>query len=198
MENIWTYLKRIFRESEESSPVRPFIHEEIIRGELEVQAYEEWKGSLDRHRLLNNLSDEYATYRIDARQVDKSIDFLDTPSMKGFVLHGRSGKYKRRDMIFLFDYLKEKVLQNSYTSYMSDRRTYKRDKQMETKERHYLKPRVQLDNKEKINQQFGNIRIELLYKDDVLINLQFSATGYSDHLFKDAADFKDLMSLLAG
>ncbi len=196
MENIWAYIKRMFRETEESSPVRPYVHEELVRTEPEQIVYEQWKNSLDRRRMLNNLSDEYATHQIDAVQVDHAMDFLDTPSMKGFVIHTKTGKYEQQDLVFLFDYLKEKVLQNGYTNYMSDRRIYQRGKGMEMVERHYLKPRTLLQENKKINQRFGNVRIELLYRNDALINLQFSATGYSDHLFKDASDFKDLMSLL--
>ena len=196
MQNIWTYLKNIFREVEESSSIRPFIHETIERSEAEQKAYMDWKENLGRHRMMNSLGDEYATHRIDPKKVDRALDFLDTPSMKGFVIHASIGQYKRAELTYMLDYLKERVLTANYRVYVSDRRIYNRDGQREMVERHYLKPKTQVNDNEQINQRYGNIRIELMTRDDVPINLKFSATGYSDRLFEEAEDFRVLMSIL--
>lgn len=198
MQNIWTYLKNIFNEAEESSPSRPFIHETITRSETEQKAYMDWKENLERHRLVNRLGDEYATHRIDPEKVDRALDFLDTPSMKGFVIHAPIGNYTLAELKYLMDYLKERTLTADYRIYLSDRRIYQRNKKQETVERHYLKPKTTVNDNEQINQRFGNIRIELMSRNDEAVNLKFSATGYSDRLFEEAEDFRVLMSILTG
>lgn len=195
---IWSYIKNLFNEADESSPIRPFIHETIERGELELAAYENWKSDLARNRFVNSLGDEYATYRIDPSKVDRSLDFLDTPSMKGFVIHASIGKYKLVELKHLLDYLKERVLTANYYVYVSDRRIYNRDGKNEMIERHYLKPKAKMSENELFSQGYGNVRIELKCQNDLPINLKFSATGYSDRLFEETEDFRILMSILTG
>ena len=65
---------------------------------------------------------------------------------------------------------------------------------METVQRHYLKPKPNFQREGKINQQFGNITIEFDLRDDKPHYLKFQATSYTDHLFEDAKEFKELMS----
>ena len=195
---IWSYIKNLFRDVEESSHVRPYIHETIERGLSELEDYEAWKSDLARHRLMNNLGDEYATHRIDPSKVDRSLDFLDTPSTKGFVIHASIGGYKLKELRHLLDYLKEQVLTTDYKTYVSDRRIYNRNGKNEMIERHYLKPKVKVTENEQITQKYGNIRIELKCQNDVPITLKFSATGYYDRLFEEAEDFRILMSVLTG
>jgi len=193
---IWSYIKNLFRDVEESSHVRPYIHEVLERSMPELEDYEMWKSDLARHRLMNSLGDEYATHRIDPSKVDRSLDFLETPSMKGFVIHASIGGYKLGELRHLLDYLKERVLTIDYKTYVSDRRIYNRDGKNEMVERHYLKPKAKVTENEQITQKYGNIRIELKCQNDVPINLKFSATGYHDSLFEEAEDFRVLMSVL--
>mgnify|MGYP000034909287 CR=1 FL=1 len=195
---IWSYIKGLFREVEESSHTRPYIHETIERSESELQKYEAWKADLARHRLMNSLGDEYATHQIDPSKVDRSLDFLDTPSMKGFVIHASIGAYQLAELRHLLDYLKERVLTANYYVYVSDRRIYNRDGKNEMIERHYLKPKAKVSENELFSQRFGNVRIELKCQNDAPINLKFSATGYSDSLFEEAEDFRILMNILTG
>jgi len=195
---IWSYIKNLFRDVEASSHVRPYIHETLERGTSALADYEAWKSDLARHRLMNSLGDEYATHRIDPSKVDRSLDFLDTPSMKGFVIHASIGSYDLKELRHLLDYLKERVLTADYKIYVSDRRIYNRNGKNEMVERHYLKPKAKLNENEQITQKYGNIRIELKCQNDVPINLKFSATGYHDRLFEEAEDFRVLMSILTG
>ena len=195
---IWSYIKNLFQDVEQSSHTRPYIHETLERSDSELEAYDAWKSDLARHRLINGLGDEYATHRIDPSKVDRSLDFLDTPSMKGFVIHASIGGYQLKELRYLLDYLKERVLSIEYKIYVSDRRIYNRNGKNEMVERHYLKPKVQLTENEQITQKYGNIRIELKCQNDVPINLKFSATGYHDRLFEETEDFRVLMAVLTG
>jgi len=199
MDKLWSYFKNLFQQAEESSPSKPLIHEMITRSDEEREDYEFWKNTLVRRRLLDWLNEQYATYRVNHERVDEAVDFLDTPSSKGFVVHFNQTRYSQRDVTHFFDYLKEKVLSMSYRTQISDLRTYNRAGWVESIQRHYLKPGLSIrqpGEDGKFTQKFGNIMIELELRDDTVHNLRFRATVYKDRLFKEPAAFKDLMLAL--
>jgi len=193
----WKKIKNIFQAAEESSSINPTIHELIKRTPEEIKNYELWKNTLASRRLTDWLQNEYITFLTSPNNVDKSIDFLNTPSSKGFVIHFSRTQYRLDEITFFFDFLKEKVNELSYRTYVSDTRTYPKNDFVETIQRHYLKPSLYLKAKgQKTQQAFGNINIELLLKNDKVVNLKFSATSYSDHMFEDADDFDELMKAI--
>ena len=195
MASFWKKIKDIFQSAEESSSINPTIHEVIQRSEEELINYEHWKNSLSSRRLMDWLFNEYVTFLSTPRNIDPAIDFLRTPSSKGFVIHFSKTNYRLGEITHLFDFLKEKVKQLPYRSYVSDTRSYPKNSFVETIHRHYLKPSLKLKIAgEKADQAFGNISIELLLRNDKVVNLKFSATSYRDHLFHEAGDFDDLMN----
>lgn len=194
MSDFWKKIKSVFSSAEVSSPINPTIHELIKRSEKELAEYEQWKQSLAARRLMDWIKNEYFTYLTSPKNIDRSIDFLNTTSKKGFVIHFSNMQYRIDEITFLFDYLKEKVKELAYRSYVSDTRTYPKNDFVETIHRHYLKPSLKLKVAgEKAGQAFGNITIEMLLKNDKIVNLKFSATTYRDHQFREAGDFNDLM-----
>lgn len=193
MADFWDYIRDLLRSSEESSPSRPAEHELITRTEEEKKDFDLWKRTLIRRRLQDWLSDQYAIFRVDPDRIDEALDFLDTPSSKGFVVHFNQTQYSHRDVTHFFDLLKEKVLELDYRPQISDTRTYSRASWVETIQRHYLKPRPFVKNEGKFRQLFGNIMIELELRNEEIHNLRFRATSYNDHQFQDARDFKLLM-----
>jgi hypothetical protein len=193
MKDVWEYLKGLFQKEEESSASNPYLHGQIERTEEEEAAFEAWKGSLEHRRLIDWLDNQYAVWQVLPDDTDPAVDFLNTPSSKGFALHLHKTAYRKEEAVFLLDYLKEQVQKLNYKSQMSDTRTWTQKNWVETVERHYLKPRTFLEAEKKINQRFGNITIELTFRNDQPHVLKFRATGYSDRLYAEAADFKDLM-----
>lgn len=196
MANIWDKVRNLFREAEQSTPAHPTVHELIERDEPELTDYEDWKKTLAKQRLLNWLVDQYAVFRGDGR-VDRAIDFLNTPSSKGFVIHFHDTNYSRREVTHFFHYLKERVQSLGYRVQISDRRIFPRSTWVETQERHYLKPRNKYVKGEPIDQKFGNITIELESRDDVVRNLRLRATSYRDALYAEAGSFPALMMALS-
>lgn len=197
MDKLWSYFKNLFQQAEQSSPSQPLIHELIERSEAEMEDYAFWKKTLVLRRLLDWLNEQYAAYRLRPESTDEALDFLNTPSSKGFVIHFSETGYSRRDATFFFDYLRERVLSLQYRTQVSDRRSYQRHAWVETIERHYLKPgitlRANLREGEPFAQHFGNIMVELELRDDKVHNLRFRATTYNDRLFQEPAEFKELM-----
>lgn len=196
MPNFWRRILGLAEQVEQSSPHTPIIHELIQRSEEEQADYTQWKSSFVLRRLLDWLSDQYAVSRVAPDDVDEALDFLDTPSSQGFVIHFHKTRYARREITHFFDYLKERVKTLDYRTQLSDTRTYNRPNWVETTEKHYLKPRTDYEEGEKIDQQFGNITIELEVRDEVVHNLRFRATHYRDHLYQAPRPFETLMQVL--
>ncbi len=196
MSDIWSYVKQLFKKSEESSSSNPFIHEVIKRKEEEKEDYIRWKKSLIKRRLIDWIRDQYAVYQVNPDHLDQSIDFLNTPSSNGFVIYFNQTNYNKEEITHLFDYMKEQVLQLNYKTYVSDRRIYNKKDWVENIDRHYLKPKPNFMANEKLNQQFGNITIELLLRNENVVNLKFSATHYQDSKYKEVAEFSQLIQHL--
>lgn len=195
MSNFWDQIKAAFKSAEESNPNEPVIHELIERSERELLDYDRWKRTLARRRLLDWLVDQYAVFQMKGR-LDKSIAFLDTPSSKGFVVHFHQTQYSKQEVVHFFDYLKERVLELNYRPQISDRRIFNRRDWVEMQERHYVKPRNTYEKGIEIDQRFGNIMIELEYRNDQVYNLRLRATRYSDSLYNEGESFRSLMVAL--
>lgn len=196
MAKLWDYIKQLFQEAEQSSASQPVVHEMIKRSPAEREDYLQWREGLIRRRLIDWLRDQYAIFQVLPDDIDEALDFLNTPSSKGFVVHFYKTNYSRREVIHFFDYLKEQVLALNYRTQISDSRTYNKPDWVETTERHYLKPRPNFEAGKKSKQAFGNVMIEVEIRDDKVRNLRFRATVYKDHQFEEAEDFKDLMQAL--
>lgn len=195
MANIWQQIRGLFQAAEASSPSQPAIHRLIERSQEEQQDYDFWKDTLVCDRLMNWISSQYAIYLVDEEAIDEGLDFLNTPSSKGFAVHFYRTQYSNRDVIHLLDHLKNRVQASlNYRKQISDMRTYNRPNWVESTQRHYLKPRLNFESDQALDQQFGNILIELVFRNDKPYQLKFQTTTYSDRQFAKAGTFKDLMN----
>lgn len=200
--DIWEYFKSLLKKSEESTATKPFIRETIVRSEEEKADYELWTNTLACRRMLDWLNMQYANFLIQPENLDENIDFLTTPSSNGFVLYFDEMLHNKYDFKHLFEYFKNKTLTFNYKLYMSDRRTYTKEDRVEVIERHYLKPRNVLKKDDatgefkKVKQRFGNVLIELHFRNDEISTLKYSATCYNDRLYLKGQEFKDLMTIL--
>ena len=196
MADLWEYFKNLFRKAEESSPSDPLIHEVIKRSPEEIEDYKTWVETLVRRRLQDWLFDQYAIFRKLPEDIDEALDFLNTPSSKGFVIYFHQTQYSKRDTRHFLDFLKEKVRELKYRIQISDTRTYKKGTWIETVERHYLKPPPNFQEGGKFNQGFGNITLELVFRNENPYLLKLQATIYKDSLFHEADEFKELMQFI--
>lgn len=198
MQDFWKYIKGLFDASEQSTSNQPAIHEIIVRTPTEKLDFQHWKDKQISRRMLNWFYQQYKTYQSPSGKTDHAIAFLNTPSSKGFVIYFHQMNYSKSEVTHFFDFLKEKVLTINYYNYVSDTRTFNRPEWVETIQRHYLKPSLnfQKADSEKFNQQYGNIKIELEFRNDQVHNLRFSSTTYNDHLFDTPEHFNHLIDIL--
>lgn len=197
----WEYFKGLFKKSEESTATNPFIREAIERTDDEKSDYELWKRTRGREEILAFINQQYANFLIEPEKLNSTaIDFIDSISTKGFVMYFSERRDNLRDFTHLFDYLQERVLRLGYVAYMSDERTYNKELWVETIQRHYMKPSQRQRKSEDPNkfvQLYGNVMIELFFRNNELANLKFRATNYNDHKFETAHNFSDLMRTIS-
>ena len=190
----WNQIKTIFNRAENSSAIAPTVHELIERTDEELAGYERWKTTAAPRRLLGWLGNQYARHE-DGLSTDGTIGFLDVQGSRGFVIYFREMNYGREEITFFSHYLKERVLTLNYRSDISDRRIFPRKDWVETRERHYLKPKVDYDDAV-MDQVFGNIMIEFELRNDEPHNLRLRATKYNDALYKAEGSFGGLIMAL--
>ena len=194
MADIWQYFQNLFQQVEQSSKTQPILHDPIIRNTEELAAYEQWKGFMVKKKLISWLETAYANFLKDGQPIDKSIVFLDNVSIKGFAIHFSELRYTNIQANHLFDYLKEKMLALNYKAYNSAIKTYTKGNTVESLAKYYLKPSLKnmLDGPP-FKQEFGNISIELICRDDSPTLLKFSATVYNDRSYQPPKHFGTLM-----
>ncbi len=171
-------------------------HQLIVRSQEEKRLYEEWKNSPCKEKVLSYISNNYKTWLTTSCDQCDAIDFLKLPSYRGFIIHFMDIEHDCNEVTCLFDYLKERVLELGYKSYVSDEKLVPKSRWMERTERHYLKPLVSLKKNEKIEQRFGNINIELRFRDDEALHLKFTAATFHNCQFKNAEEFDELMNYI--
>ncbi len=197
MPSLWDQIKQLFQSVEKSSPSQPVLKGPIKRTEEELADYEKWKSGLSQKRLFDWIHNEYATYLVEPGEVAESIDFVNVRATYGFAIHFYKLNYPLRDITHLFDLLKEKLRDVSYRSSNSSSRTYNRPNWVERLDRHYLKPPIVfIEDGVQMDQRFGNVTIELLFRNDKPHQLKFSATSYNDRNYKKAESFDGLMEVL--
>lgn len=206
--NFWKNFKKIFSPAnshDEKSMGKGEVevkeelleHKVIERTEAEKAYFEQWEASNVKTQMLEWIGLEHRNYQ-NSCCGDCAISFLIIPSVNGFVIHFNEDKWRPEDFRCLFDFFKKTLKKENYWSQLSDIKKIKYGKQLETIERHYLKPPRQfhLEYGEKMDQKFGNIMISLNSLNEKIINLKFSATHYNDHLYHPAKGFDQLMESL--
>jgi len=197
MRSIWRKLRQWGREEQASSSSHPFVHEVITRSDAEQEAYRRWRQSPVCRLLIEWINRQYQLFLLQPEQIDDSISFLQTPSSNGFVIHFSTLNYTAAEAMYTFDLFKERILESlQYKPSLSDVRKFRKSGTVEEVQRYYLKPRIQIQDGQKINQQFGNVTIEYIARDDRPYQLKISATRYSDRMYTEGRDFGGLFEVL--
>ena len=206
----WQRIKATFAAAEDSGPAAPVDHAPLTRHRDRAEDYAQWRGGVVHERLLAWLAEQYANFLTDRGRVDEAVDFLDTPSSKGFVIHFSDTGYSLREAEFFQLYLRERVMANAYRTQVADTRTYARRGATERTDRYYLKPKpdfahpdgpdaaMDMHTAGQFGQQFGNVMLELVVRNERPHQLKFSATIYHDRVYREADGFGKLMEQVLG
>ena len=193
----WEQIKGVFAGAEASTASEPVTHEVLTRHRDRREDFTRWREGVVARRMRAWLREAYEHYLTHGKPPSRAVDFLDTSSSKGFVVHFHRTQYTATEIRNFFDYLKERVQALDYRVQISDRRIFPRNHWVETQERHYLKPRLPPGEINDLDQRFGNIMIEYELRDDRPWNLRLRATVYGDAAYRDAQSFAALMMALS-
>lgn len=197
MSDFFENIRKLFLNSGNGKDLQPDMHEPLERAASELEAYRTWKNSIRQTRLLKGLYDRVHQRAADEASVQFDLHFVESSSTNGFLLMYTPHVMSPKDLQHLFDFLKERVLAHGYSTYMSDVRRKVKNDEVETIERHYLKPRLKANKgAEPQEQLFGNITIEHTLLDDEPQHIKFIANIYTDHKFTEAGHYNDLLKLL--
>ncbi len=174
----------------------PLSHMLLKRTEGELESYFNWKDTKCHKDLLSYISQNYKVWKETPCEQCDGIDFIKMSSFRGFIVHFMDLDRDCSEVRHLFDYLKERIKMLGYRSYVSDVKEFQKTRWIEKVERHYLKPKLKFDDDGKQQQHFGNINIELLFRDEEPLHLKFSVCTYNDRQFTEARTFDDLLQLI--
>jgi hypothetical protein len=193
--------KKLTADSKIQNPAEEEVllsHEQIKRSEEETKLFFKWTFSEKKSSILHWLNSEFSNYAENGC-CDSNLMFLIIPSVNGFIINFNPDRWGREDFIYLFDYFKYNLKNHEdYFEQVSDIKIIKKENQIETTQRHYLKPprQIQQSNDAKIDQKFGNLMISLTEVDNEIKMLKCSATYYSDRSYEKPLCFDKLIDIL--
>jgi hypothetical protein len=188
--------KQLFPQNQEEKKVNlPMVTEPIQRSSTDKSGYFQWVNEGRYKKLMTDLLRAYQQKLLKNTDT-MQVHVLQTPYANGFALT-YDPSLSTRHFTFLFDLLKDKVINLGYLLNISERRIYDKGQYVETKEKYYLKPPLPTAEEiMQIDQRYGNILIELVWIDQKPSFLKLTASIYSDRLYKEALPFEQLMDEL--
>lgn len=168
-----------------------YIHEVLERTEKELASYNAW---LVTETKMDVVKDIERGYYLKKQGVVSQIDvhLLDSKYSNGFAV-SYNEVIDKEDFRNIFDFLKERVLENGYKIAQADRRILDKDTHEETIEKWYLKPISSELETGIVNQRFGNVLIEKIDVDRKPSYIKFMANVYQDRQYTEAEPFQDLL-----
>lgn len=190
MADIFLHFKNKFNRNPELVAVEPMIQQSLAMTEAEVGNYEQWKNSPNHISLINWLREQFMMSQNDSSHIHDGIDLFSTSATKGFRLHPALTRYSDNSVRHLFNYLKEQIQKENYRITLADTRIFGRGYWNETIHRYILKPESDM------GYAFAQITLELLLKDDKLVNLKMDACVPNTDLPRPSDDFAEMMQAL--
>ncbi len=188
-------VKKLFPADKVTNGKEAFVSEELTRNEPYKQAYFRWINEGAYKPLLHDVHEAYQ-HKLQKNEVTLKLHLLTTPYANGFALsyHATIGE---KEFNYLFDYLKDQVINAGYQLNNSSRKIYDKPNYIETKEKYYLKPPLKgLDDGTLFDQMYGNISIENILIDGKPSYMKLVASIYSDRLYTKALPFQSLVDIL--
>jgi len=168
------------------------VHEVLKRSTQFLKSYNTWRTS---DRATEELAQIKQSYQNKLLNMKPSIDIeiYRSPYANGLIIYPVLDK-KSLSVRFLMEYIREILENEGYRLVHADRKTMENGKDVKAIEKYYLKPPVSATIP--IDQLFGNVILELNYKNNNPSRFKMIANIYSDRLYNEARTFEDLITLL--
>jgi hypothetical protein len=177
----------------QSNDKQPLVHELITRNTKDTLAYEQW---LHQGLHLKKIEQIKKAYNLKQNRLvsQPDIHLFQSSAANGFAI-SYDESFSEKEMQFLFDYLKEKVISMNYRLTNSDRKITDKNLYVETIEKHFLKPPLDIESSQS-DQQYGNILLEYALTNDQPSYLKVMAFTYSDRAYNQPLRFDDFINTL--
>ncbi|TAD99928.1 MAG: hypothetical protein EAZ97_07470 [Bacteroidetes bacterium] len=190
-----SFFDQIFEQLFPSGKPNLPIEEKINRSELDKNAYFRWLNEGRYRFFLDKIKKAYWLKKENLTS-DIEIHLLKINGSNGFAIT-YSDWFGQKDFQFLFDFFKEKMQNLSYQHYTSNRLIYDKEKYVETVEKHYLKPPINLpENNKPSDQKYGNVLIEHISINKKPSYIKLMANYYEDQHHQKPLPFDDLVKEL--
>lgn len=190
MADIFLHFRNKFNRNPELIATEPLVQHSLERTNEDIIQFEQWKNSTAQVSIINWLREQLMTYHSSPNNTHDGIDFFVTGNSKGLRLHPALTKFSDNAIKFLFEYLKERGIEEGYRISLSDTRIFGRGYWNETIHRHILKPLIENGN------EFAQVTVELTLKDDKLVSLKIDTRIPNTDLPRPSDDFSELMQAL--
>jgi hypothetical protein len=190
MADIFLHFRNKFARNPELASTEPMVEQTLERTNDEVTDYEQWKDSTGCVVMLNWMREQFMAHQCSPNNTHDGIDFFSNGSSKGFRMHPALTRFSDTSVRHLFNYVKDKLVGQDYKLTLSDTRIFGRGYWNETIHRHQLKPLTEG------GMEFAQVTIELVLKDDKLVNLRMDAFIPNTDLPRPSDDFAELVQAL--
>ncbi len=190
MADIFLHFRNKFDRNPELIATEPMVQQSLELSDEEVTDYEQWKDSNIQRTMINWLRDQFMVHQNSGGNTHDGIDFFATNQSKGFRMHPALTRFSDVSVRHLFNYLKERLIQENYRSTLSDTRIFGRGYWNETIHRHTVKSRSENEG------EFAAVQVELTLKDNKLVSLKMVANIPNTDLPRSSDDFAEMMQAL--
>ena len=174
------------------------VHEVLSRSRRDQKAYEAWKLNQSHLSLLQQVNQAYY-YKKTGIRSDITIHLFQSDYANGFAISYLSSIGKK-NFQHLFDFFRERVAAMSYRLANADRQIVDKKNFVETREKYYLKPPLNLKETGDVSipsdQRYGNISIEHVLADDHPQYIKVIVTIYADRWFKPPQCYDEFVDQL--
>lgn len=190
MADIFTHFRNKFDRNPELIASKPSLAQTLEMSNEEITDYDKWKTSNTQTSMTNWVREQFMAHQSAPGNTHDGIDFFGTATTKGFRMHPALTRFSDKSVNHFFNYLKDLLVVANYRVSLSDTRLFGRGYWDETIHRHIMKP--QTDN----GIEFAHITIELVLKNDKLVNLRMIASVPNNDMPRPTDDFTELMQAL--
>ena len=168
------------------------VHEVLKRSPQFIKSFEEWKISAQAEDMKENISASYND-KLSSRPPVIDIEIYHSSYANGFIIYPQK-RGIQLPLEFLMEYIKDVLETEGYRLVHSDRKMKETGKIVTELDKYYLKPPI--SHEIPIDQLFGNVIIELSYRNHEPSKFKLVANIYSDRLYGAPRNFEDLILLL--
>lgn len=166
----------------------------LVRTDDFSRKYQQWKLSERLNELLGLLKGHYQQCRRHQGEPTAFFGIHKDQGFSGFYV-AQNSQIEHHEFPYLLDYLFENAKKLNYRHYHSFEEHREQGDDVVSKQSHYLKPSIQ-SFEPPLNQEYGNILLELESHNDVPRYMKLKVTSYSGFDYEPPKDFDELVEKL--